>query len=100
MAKKKTARRGGFKLPGGIGPKAALFGALGLSIAPMLLPGQSGGVQKVAVGMGMRALKIGGGGALSAVGLMELVAQFIGPVIGGAGFPFGGGGNGRGGTDY
>ncbi len=100
MAKKKKSSKGGFKLPGGIGPKAALFGALALTVAPMVLPGQSGGVQKVAVGMGMRALKIGGGGALSAVGLMELIAQFIGPMVGGAGFSFGGNGRPSGGTDY
>ena len=100
MAKKTTKRKGGFKLPGGVGPKAVLFGALGLSITPMLLQGQSPGVQKLAAGLGMRALNIGGGGALSAVGMMETVAGFIMPIIGGAGLPFLGAPAGTGRSDY
>ena len=101
MAKKKTKRKGGFKLPGGIGPKAALFGALGLTVAPLVLRGQAPGVQKLGVGLGMKALSIGGGGALSAVGIMEVVAGFLTPIISGAGLPFGGGNGGvSGGYDY
>ena len=93
-------RKGGFKLPGGIGPKAALFGALGLTVAPLVLRGQAPGVQKLGVGLGLRALSIGGGGALTAVGILEPVAGFIMPIISGAGLPFGGGGNGGGSGVY
>lgn len=47
---------------------------------------------KLATGLSMRALNIGGGGALSAVGLMELAASFAAPLLGGVSPIFGGAG--------
>lgn len=100
--KKKTKKRSGFRLPGGLGPKGILFGALGMAIVPRILPVQSPGAQKLAAGMALRALKIGGGGPLAAVGLMELAAQFAAPALGGivGGFGFGAPGAGNGGYMY
>ena len=94
-AKKKTTRRGGTRLPGGIGFKAAIFGAAGLVLAPRLIPIQSPGASKLAAGMAMRALKIGGGGPLAAVGIMELIAQYAAPLVLGGGL-----GSSGGGTDF
>lgn len=101
MAKKRRKRSGGFRLPGGVGPKAVLFGALGLTLAPRILPVQSPGAIKLGTGLALRALKIGGGGPLAAVGMMELAAQFLSGAAGGA-LPFLGGGGGvvNGGFDY
>ena len=61
------------------------MGALGLMVAPRILPVQSPGAHKLAAGLGLRALKVGGGGPLSAVGLMELALQYGAGVISGAG---------------
>ena len=83
MAKKITRKRSGFKLPGGIGPKGVLTGVLGLMVIPRFVPVQSRGAQKLATGLALRALKLGGGGPLSAVGLMELAAEYAGPLLGG-----------------
>ena len=85
MAKKKTKKSSGFRLPGGLGPKGILMGALGLLIAPRLIPVQSPGAHKLAAGLGLRALKLGGGGALASVGIMELVLQYGAGLIGGFG---------------
>ena len=89
--KKGKKGRGGTRLPGGIGFKAAIFGAAGLILAPRLIPIQSPGAQKLAVGMAMRAVKVGGGGPLAAVGIMELIAQYAAPMLLGGGFGGGGG---------
>ncbi len=93
--------KGGFKLPGGLGPKGIIMGALGMLFIPRLVPvpPQAG---KLAAGLALRALNIGGGGALTAVGLMELAAAYGAPLLGGA-IPALNGGNGaqvRGGYDY
>lgn len=82
MTKKKTTKRGGFKLPGGIGPKGVIMGALGISLVPRLVPVPPA-ASKLVTGLAMRALNIGGGGALSAVGMMELVANYAAPLLGG-----------------
>ena len=102
MTKKKKTHRKGFKLPGGVGPKAVAMGALGLILAPRIIPVQSPGAQKLAAGLGLRALKVGGGGPLAAVGLMELAAQYGSAMLVGGGLPFFGPANGgmQGGTDY
>ena len=92
MAKKKGKKRSGFRLPGGLGPKGILMGALGLMVAPRIIPVQSPGAHKLAAGLGLRALKVGGGGPLAAVGIMELVLQY------GAGFFTGAVGGFTGGT--
>lgn len=97
MAKKKTKRRGGFRLPGGVGPKGILTGVLGLSIIPQFIPVQSPGAAKLGTGLVLRALNLGGGGALSTVGIMELAAEFLAPTIGGF---MGGGAGARGGGGY
>ena len=99
MAKKRSKRRSGFRLPGGLGPKGILMGALGLMVAPRIIPVQSPGAHKLAAGLGLRALKVGGGGPLAAVGIMELVLQYGAGFFGG----FGGavpGGNGVTRYDY
>ena len=85
MAKKKTSKRSGFRMPGGLGPKGILMGALGLMVAPRIIPVQSPGAHKLAAGLGLRALKVGGGGPLAAVGIMELVLQYGAGLIGGLG---------------
>lgn len=97
MPKKRKTKKSGFRLPGGLGPKGILMGALGLMIAPRLIPVQSPGAHKLAAGLGLRALKVGGGGPLAAVGLMELALQYGAGVIGGVGL---GGTNQIGGFDY
>ena len=96
VAKKKTSRRGGIRLPGGLGPKGIAMGALGLLIVPRITGIQSPGGAKLATGLALRTLKIGGGGPLAAVGIMELALQYLGGATAGFGF---GGGNG-GGTDF
>jgi len=84
MAKKRTKRSsGGFRLPGGIGPKGILTGVLGLAVIPRFVPVQTPGAAKLATGLALRALKLGGGGPLAAVGMMELAAGFIAPALGG-----------------
>ncbi len=100
MAKRKSKRRSGFRLPGGLGPKGILMGALGLMVAPRIIPVQSPGAHKLAAGLGLRALKVGGGGPLAAVGIMELVLQYGSGLLGGAVSGFGGGGNGAQRFDY
>lgn len=82
---KKTKKRSGFRLPGGLGPKGILMGALGLLVAPRIIPVQSPGAHKLAAGLGLRALKVGGGGPLAAVGIMELVLQYGSGLLGGFG---------------
>lgn len=100
MAKKKSKRRSGFRLPGGLGPKGILGGILGLMVAPRILPTAGPGAQKLAAGLALRAVKIGGGGPLAAVGIMELVAQYGMGLLGGVGLGMGGGGNGAQRYDY
>ena len=101
MAKKKTKRNGGFRLPGGLGPKGVLTGVLGMAVIPQFLPVASPGAAKLGTGLVLRALKLGGGGALSSVGIMELAAEFIGPALGRLGGVNGAvGGGGSGGYDY
>lgn len=83
MPKKKTTRKkSGMRLPGGLGPKGILAGILGLTVAQRFVPMVAPGADKIAAGMGLRALGIGGGGPLAAVGIMELAAGFILPRIG------------------
>jgi len=82
VAKKKTKRRGGFKLPGGLGPKGIITGILGLALVPRIVPVTTPGQAKLATGLALRALKLGGGGALSAVGIMEVAAEMLGGQIG------------------
>lgn len=91
MARKKTRKRSGFRMPGGLGPKGILMGALGLMVAPRIIPVASPGAHKLAAGLGLRALKVGGGGPLAAVGIMELVLQYGSGLLGGAVSGFGGG---------
>jgi len=102
LAKKKTRKRSGFRMPGGLGPKGILMGALGLMVAPRIIPVQSPGAHKLAAGLGLRALKVGGGGPLAAVGIMELVLQYGAGLLGGAvgGFTGGGAGGQMMRTDY
>lgn len=98
MVKKKKGRRnGGIRLPGGLGPKGIAMGALGLLIVPRITGITSPGGSKLATGLALRTLKIGGGGPLAAVGIMELALQYLGGGL--AGFNLGGGGN-SGGTDF
>jgi len=85
MAKKKGKKRSGFRMPGGLGPKGILMGSLGLMVAPRIIPVQSPGAHKLAAGLGLRALKVGGGGPLAAVGIMELVLQYGAGLLGGFG---------------
>lgn len=83
MTKKKTgAKKGGFKLPGGLGPKGIIMGALAMTVIPRVLPIPPQ-ASKLGAGLVLRALNIGGGGALSAVGLMELAAAYAAPLLGG-----------------
>lgn len=77
-----TKKKSGFKLPGGLGPKGIIMGALGMMFIPRLLPVPPQ-ASKLAAGLALRALNIGGGGALSAVGLMELAAAYGAPLLGG-----------------
>ena len=58
MAKKKGSKKAGFRMPGGLGPKGILMGALGLMVAPRIIPVQSPGAHKLAAGLGLRALKV------------------------------------------
>lgn len=99
MAKKKGKSKGGFRLPGGLGPKGILTGALGLMFIPQFVPVASPGAKMAATGMVLRALKLGGGGALTSVGLITLALEFLSPKMGGIFGGLGGGGN-SGGTDY
>jgi len=99
MAKKKTKKKSGFRLPGGLGPKGILTGVLGLAFIPRFIPVTTPGAAKLGTGLVLRALNLGGGGALASVGIMELVAGFILPALGGIGI----GGNATanaGGYDY
>ena len=82
-AKKKTRRNGGIRLPGGLGPKGIAMGALGLLLVPRITGIRSPGGAKLATGLALRTLKVGGGGPLAAVGIMELALQFLsGPIAG------------------
>jgi len=64
-----------------------------MMIVPRFVPVNSPGAQKLATGLALRAIGLTGGGALSAVGIMELASQYAAPVIGGvAGISNGGGG--------
>ena len=101
MAKKKTKKRSGFKLPGGVGPKAVLTGVLGLSVVPRFLPIQSPGAKMLGTGLALRALNLSGGGALSGAGIIQLAAEFLQPYIGGVlGAGNGAAPRGNGGYDY
>ena len=81
-AKKKKSRSKGFRLPGGLGPKGILTGIVGLSLIPRVVPVQTPGQAKLATGLVLRALKMGGGGALSAVGIMEVAAEMLSGQLG------------------
>ena len=83
MAKKKTKKRSGFRLPGGIGPKAVLQGVLALAFVPRFLPTQSRGVQTLGSGLALRALGMGGGGVLSGAGIIMTAAEYLAPFLGG-----------------
>lgn len=103
LPKKKKTSKGGFRLPGGLGPKGILTGILGMTVIPQFIPVTSPGAAKLGTGLVLRALKLGGGGALSSVGIMELAAEFIGPALGRFGLGNGNGasgGGGSGGYDY
>ena len=82
-AKKKRKGGGGFRLPGGLGPKGILTGVIGMMVIPRFVPVATPGAAKLATGLALRALKLGGGGALASVGIMELAAQYAAPFIGG-----------------
>ena len=97
--RKKRKSSGGFRLPGGLGPKGILTGIIAMATIPRFLPVTSPGAGKLGAGLVLRALKLGGGGALSSVGIMELAAEMIMPVIGGY-MPGGNGAGARGGTDF
>ena len=102
VAKRKSVRRG-FKL-GGIGIKGMLTGGAMLFAVQSLLPSIGGvyapAVQKVAAGLGAKAVGVSGA-ALAGAGLMEAGALLIrGLLSGGIALPFIGGGNGNGGYDY
>jgi len=99
VAKKKTKKKGGFRLPGGLGPKGILTGVLGLAFIPRFIPVATPGAAKLGTGLVLRALNLGGGGALASVGIMELVAGFILPTLGGFGIGGAPAGN-SGGYDY
>ena len=99
MVKKKTKKKGGFRLPGGLGPKGILTGVLGLAFIPRFIPVATPGAAKLGTGLVLRALNLGGGGALASVGIMELVAGFILPTLGGFGIGGAPAGN-SGGYDY
>ena len=89
--KKKKGGSKGFRLPGGLGPKGILTGVLGLSLIPRFVPVTTPGQAKLATGIALRALKLSGGGALSAVGIMEVASELLSGQIGSV---FGGVGNG------
>lgn len=91
VAKKKKSRSRGFRLPGGLGPKGILTGALGLMLIPRVVPVTTPGQAKLATGIALRALKLGGGGALSSVGIIEIAVELLSGQLGGL-LP-GGGGN-------
>ena len=99
MAKKKTKKKGGFRLPGGLGPKGILTGVLGLAFIPRFIPVATPGAAKLGTGLVLRALNLGGGGALASVGIMELVGGLILPALGGFGIGGAPAGN-SGGYDY
>lgn len=99
MAKKKTKKKGGFRLPGGLGPKGILTGVLGLAFIPRFIPVSTPGAAKLGTGLVLRALNLGGGGALASVGIMELVAGLVLPALGGFGIGGAPAGN-AGGYDY
>lgn len=99
MTKKTGKKKGGFKLPGGIGPKGVIMGALGMTLVPLLVPVPPS-ASKLVTGLAMRAIGIGGGGALSAVGMMELVATYARPLLGGVMGGVGGNGASVRGYDY
>ncbi|GAI18988.1 unnamed protein product, partial [marine sediment metagenome] len=98
---KKTKKKSGFRLPGGLGPKGILTGVLGLAFIPRFIPVTTPGAAKLGTGLVLRALNLGGGGALASVGIMEMVAGFVLPTLGGLGIgaPAGNAGN-SGGYDY
>jgi len=81
MAKKKRSKSKGFRLPGGLGPKGILTGIAALMIVPRVVPVQTPGQAKLASGLALRALKLGGGGPLAAVGIMEVAAEMAGPML-------------------
>lgn len=103
VAKRKSVRRG-FSL-GGIGIKGMLTGGAMLFAVQSLLPSIGGvyapAVQKVAAGLGAKAVGVSGA-ALAGAGMMEAGALLIrGLLSGGIALPFIGGGNGgNGGYDY
>ena len=104
-AKKGGGRRGS-RLIGNIGIKGMLTGGFALFAAQSLLPGVGGvynpAVQKIAAGVGAKAVGISGA-ALTGAGLMEAGALILRQFLsGGLALPFlGGGGNGNGGGyDY
>ena len=82
MVKKKRKGRSGFRLPGGLGPKGVITGVLGLMLIPRVVPVTTPGQAKLATGLVLRALKLGGGGALASVGIMEVVAELAGGQLG------------------
>jgi len=103
VAKKKSSGRRGTKILGNVGIKGMLTGGAMLFATQSLLPNIGGvyspAVQKVAAGVGAKAVGVSGA-ALAGAGLMEagalLIRQFLG---GGLSLPsFGGGGTG--GYDY
>ena len=91
--RKKKSRRSGFRI-GGIGAKGIVAGIIGMTIIPRIVPVQSSGAVKLATGLGLKTLRIGGGAPLMAVGAMELAAQYVAPMLGGLGA------GGTGGTDF
>jgi hypothetical protein len=99
VAKKKTKKSSGFRLPGGLGPKGILSGILGLALIPQFVPVTTPGQAKLATGIALRALKLSGGGALSSVGIMEVAAEMLLPRLGGL-IPGGSGAQNAGGYDY
>lgn len=82
MPKKKRKKSSGFRLPGGLGPKGIITGILGLMLVPRVVPVTTPGQAKLATGLVLRALKMGGGGALSAVGIMEVASEMLGGQLG------------------
>jgi len=99
VTKKKKKKSSGFRLPGGIGPKAVLQGVLALAFVPRFLPTQSRGVQTLGSGLALRALKLGGGGVLSGAGIIMTAAEYLMPMLGGVGIGGAPSGN-AGGYDY
>jgi len=101
ITKKKTkSKKGGFRLPGGLGPKGILQGVLALAIVPRFIPVQSPGARMLGSGLALRAINLGGGGALSSAGLIMMAGEFLAPYLGGfIGAPGAPAGN-AGGFDY